>query len=188
MPLFIDTETNGIPGKHPNVRVVQLAMILTDDDGKSLAEHSSLIVPPEGFIIPAEAEAVHGFTVEMCEQWGIDARGAYSLFLRFAEATDKIVAHNMNFDWRMMQIEAAAVSKPLPTTRRICTMEAASPVCNLPPTQKMINAGFNKPKAPRVEEALPILCGRPLIGGHNAKADVEGCRDIFFALQAMGKI
>ena len=60
--LFFDTETTGVPRnyKAPSSdtrnwpRLVQLAWILTEADGRRIHQ-SNLIVNPDGFVIPADA-------------------------------------------------------------------------------------------------------------------------------------
>ena len=193
MPLiFLDTETTNFPKKYGELkqsgqaRVCQIAMLLTDDEGNSLAEYSSLI-KPDGWQIEAKAAEVHGFTNEKCEQYGVSAIGVYTFFYRMAKIADKIIAHNIEFDRKMMEIEAAYVGHPSANKPWFCTMEASSPILNLSPTEKMVAAGFNKPKVPKLEEALQFLCGRGLGNtAHDAMYDVKACRDIYFELKKRG--
>jgi len=185
MYLFIDTETSNFP---PRARVLQLAMLLTDEEGNSMAEHCSLIRLDEGVTVSEGAQAVHGFSAELCNKYGISASGAYNLFTGFANLATCIIAHNAKFDMQMMEIEASAAVKPIPAKRIVCTMEAATPICKIPPTEKMLAAGRTHYKAPNLKEALSVLCGRELEGAHHAMVDVKACRDVFFALKAMGEI
>lgn len=186
--LFIDTETTDFPKKHGNLiqdgqaRVCQIAMLLTDDTGKHLAEYSSLI-KPDGWTIGKGASDTHGFTDDLCAKYGVSGKGAYVFYTRMVEMADIVVAHNVEFDHKLMEIEAAYCDRTHPLKKWFCTMEASSPICNLPPTQKMLDCGFDKPKNPKLEEALKILCDRELGDtAHDAMYDVKACRDIYFAL------
>lgn len=192
--LFIDTETTGFPKKYGNLvqdgqaRVCQVAMLLTDKDGRSMAEFSTLI-KPDGWQISEEAGRVTGFTNEVCELWGVAGKAAYLFYLRMSSIAEKIIAHNTDFDKKMMDIEGAYNGMPVCSKPWICTMKVSSPILNLPPTEKMIAAGINSPKSPKLEEALTALCGRSLGDtAHDAMYDVKACRDIYFTLLKMGKI
>ncbi len=191
--LAIDTETTGFAKKHGpliqegQARVCQIAMLLTDDEGKSLAEFSCLI-KPDGWEVNEKAQAVHGFSKEMCEQYGIGMKSAYAFFSRMAKIADVIIAHNSDFDMKMMQIEAAYYEQEFPVTPWYCTMNESSPIINLPPTEKMMAYGFTKNKPPNLGEALEYMCQRTLgDGAHNAMYDVAACRDIYFAIQRWNK-
>ena len=71
MYLIFDTETTGLPkdynAPHTNLdnwpRLVQIAWQLHDNHGK-LINAQNLIVKPEGFTIPFNAEKIHGISTE----------------------------------------------------------------------------------------------------------------------------
>lgn len=186
--IFLDCETTGFskPGlarQQDQARVCQIAILMTDDDGNSLAEFSCLI-KPDNWQIQEKAAAVHGFTNEKCEKYGVSARGAYTFFYTLSKVATKIIAHNVKFDSRMMEIEAAYCDMPHTNKQWYCTMESSAPIVNIPSTAKMIAAGFNKPKPPKLEEALQFFCGRGLGDtAHDAMYDVKACRDIYFELK-----
>lgn len=189
--IFIDTETTrlfkgGLAKQPDQARVCQIAMLLTDPDGKSLGEFSALI-KPEGWQIDPRAQAIHGFTNEQCERYGVAAKAVYSLYLKWVEMATRIIAHNSKFDCRMMEIEAAYCDMAHTNKQWCCTMEASAPIVNIPATDKMVSAGFNKPKAPKLEESLQFLCKRGLGDtAHDAMYDVKACRDIYFELKKRG--
>jgi DNA polymerase III subunit epsilon len=64
-----------------------------------------------------------------------------------------------------------------------CTMEASAPIVNLPPTERMVAAGFNKPKPPKLEECIKHFFKEDLKGAHDAMIDVSACRRIYFELK-----
>ncbi|MFD2232801.1 3'-5' exonuclease [Phaeospirillum tilakii] len=185
--LFFDTETTGLPDKRApsdakhQPHVVQLAGLLTDDDGAERACLNLIINP--GVPIPAGAAKVHGITDEVARQFGIHPKLAALAFRAMAAKADLLVAHNIEFDLALMAtlFQRNDLEQALPE-RRFCTMEASTPILNLPPTPKMIAAGFNKPKPPKLEEAYRHFTGRDLVGAHDALADVRGCRDVYFAI------
>lgn len=186
--LAIDTETTGFPKKYGalmqegQARVCQIAMLLCDEKGKSLAEFSALL-KPEGWKVGEEAGKVHGFTTDQCAACGVSSKAAYLFYRRLAEMADVIIAHNSSFDRKMMDIEAAYHGYQQVERPWKCTMEMTVDVCNIPPTEKMLAAGMNRPKSPKLDEALQKVCGKSLGDtAHDALWDVRACKDIWFGL------
>ncbi len=175
--LFVDTESTAFPrngGMQPGqARVCQLAFIYTDAVGKTLAEFSSLI-KPEGWEISAGAHAVHGLTLEQCDEHGIGAMQAMNLFRAYESMATKCVAHGESFDRRMMDIEHEYTSFEWfrPREPWFCTMRSYPQYF---------------PKWPKLAEALHFFTGRVLGDeAHDAMNDARACRDIFFAARAGG--
>lgn len=192
--LFIDTETTGLPKKHGELiqdnqaRICQIAMILTDKKGVVLNQHASLIKPKD-WIIGDIASGIHGFTNEDCEKYGLSMIGVYVLFERLAAMADIIVAHNVTFDKKLMQIEAAYGGRNFIENKWYCTMENSTHILDLPPTERMLEFGINKPKNPNLNEALKFFCGREMReDAHNAIYDTEACRDVFFGIKTYESI
>ena len=179
--LFTDTETTGFAKKGPHIqegqaRVVQLAMLLTDANGKTLAEFSGLI-KPDGWKIGEGAQKVHGITDEQCERHGFNAKSVMNLFSGFAVRASTIVAHHEDFDRRMIDIEYAHMNGvDAPTHYNaswFCTMKDRS-----------ITQHFGG-RWPKLADALKHFTGRVLgDDAHDAMHDVRACRDIFFAARA----
>lgn len=198
MPIiFFDTETTGLPkdwlpadhAEQPHL--VQLACILTEDDGTERAS-LSIIVKPDA-PIPDGAARVHGITDLIADRFGVFNPAAVALWDRLAERADLIVAHNLKFDmavmdtaWRRVRSERKPTLDLAHGTRgRFCTMEAASPTVNLPPTDRMRAAGFTKPKPPKLEECIRHFFGEELTGAHDALVDVRACARVFFHLRGL---
>ena len=68
-----------------------------------------------------------------------------------------------------------------------CTMEAATPIVNLPPTERMVAAGITKPKPPKLEECIRHFFDESLEGAHDALIDVRACSRVFFHLKTLEK-
>lgn len=190
MILAFDTETTGLPDwRAPSdathqPHLVQLAMVLLDDDLVEQAS-ASLIIKPEGWAIPAEIAAIHGITEDVANRFGVSEKVATVLFAHLLYGTGaKAVAHNVNFDLRIMRIALlrAGRTKEWLDERKVesfCTMETATPIVNMPPTPKMVAAGFNKPKAPKLSECVEHFFGERLDGAHNALVDVRACLRVY---------
>lgn len=193
--LFFDTETTGLPDyslpvDHPKQpHIVQLAAILIDDGGIERAS-MNVMIKPEGWTIPEGAAAVHGISTELAVAVGIEIRAALSVFLRLRRVASVLVAHNIKFDDFLIETALRRTFSDLvPEWRggRFCTMEAAAPIVDLPATDRMKAAGFNKPKPPRLAEAYKHFFSEELQGAHDALVDVRACRRIYDHLQKIGK-
>lgn len=198
MILFYDTETTGLPDfKAPSdapqqPHIVQLAAILIDPVTRIERAIVDLIVKPDDWTIPVEIAAIHGITDEIAAAAGVDERLAADLFLDLRERATVEVAHNIGFDRRIMRI---AILRHLGMTREeietgekvveFCTMRNSAALVNLPPTAKMLAAGFTKPKPPRLSECVKHFFGEELDGAHNALVDVRACARVYFHLQDM---
>lgn len=194
MILFFDTETTGffqdrLPVDDPSQPyIVQLAAQLCAEDGEIIAGFSLIIDPGIGEIsIPAKAAEVHGITNEKAVQFGVSAECALSLFTHLYQRADIVCAHNIKFDKGVIEAAIARhYGRVMPLRKTLfCTMEAASPVVNLPPTERMLAAGMTKPKPPKLEECIRHFFGEDLDGAHDAMVDVEACRRVYFHLKTL---
>ncbi|NJL06823.1 MAG: 3'-5' exonuclease [Methylacidiphilales bacterium] len=186
--LFFDTETTGLPDyafphdAECQPHVVQLASLLTDCTGKEMAHLNMIVRSPVP--IPEQASRVHGITDDVAERYGVHPKAAGAVFRSMASRADLIVAHNIKFDLLVTRALFArhGLSDPLPESI-FCTVGAAAPIVNLPPTERMIAAGINKPKSPTLAECVKHFFGRDLDGAHDALVDVRACRDVFFEIR-----
>jgi DNA polymerase III subunit epsilon len=195
--LFFDTETTGFyndklpPGHDAQPHIVQLAAQLCQADGKIIAGFSLIVgLSGQNIEIPAKASAVHGITTERSIQFGVSLETVLSLFAHLYSRAGLIVAHNMKFDQAVIETAIARYyGKPKPLSKPLfCTMEAAAPIVNLPPTERMLAAGFNKPKAPKLEECIRHFFSEELTGAHDAMIDVEACKRVYFHIMKSYRI
>ena len=144
---FFDTETSGMINFKARNRdesqpwIAQLAVVTTDRNGRVL--HSNLcVLHSEGRPMDYEAEQVHGVPMAVCIEAGLPPADAIqSVLPQFAQA-DHIIAHNKNFDLRILCIAAGRASKSLmdfyykmkddEAERTICTMNSTTKLCQLP--------------------------------------------------------
>lgn len=193
MILFWDTETTGLPLMHETIYhpdqpdVIQLAALLTEDDGTERM-HFSLLVQNDRPIHP-EAEKAHGLSQDLINRLGVTQVMAATVFLRIAARADFLVAHNEEFDRFSTDILMDRAKVPFDWRKPgLCTMKAATPVLNLPPTPRMVKAGINRPKSPRLEECYQHFFEESLVGAHDAMIDVRACARVFFHLRSIGAI
>lgn len=189
MYLVFDTETTGLPRNWTAPvtdlnnwpRVVQLAWQFYDDRGILLGE-ANRIIRPDGFIIPGEAAMVHGISTEKAMKEGIDLKEALLEFADVLSVAKGLVAHNMNFDDKVVSAEFIRSGLPLELIQeinKICTMEGSTDYCKLPGGPR----GYRFPKLTILHE---MLFNEGFDGAHDALNDVRACARCFFELRKRG--
>jgi DNA polymerase III subunit epsilon len=189
MYLFFDTETTGIPRNYKAPvtdlanwpRVVQLAFLLADAGGATLAA-SEFIIRPDGFVIPADAARVHGITTERALAEGVPLAAALDGFTSSLQSATTLVAHNISFDSNILGAEFLRAKRPnpLPKLKQICTMQSTTDFCAIPGP-----FGF---KWPKLGQLHARLFREELKDAHAALADVQACCRCFFELRELGVI
>lgn len=186
-PLFIDTETTGIPiwdrrSNHPGQpRIIQLAAILTDSEGKKLSVLDTLI-KPDGWVVPANITELTGLTTARCAAGGVPMNRALSILMALWALSTVRVSHGQAFDTRMVRIEIMRSDLPWATDTladsykaapTFCTLHKSRPICKLPNN-----------KAPKLGEAYRHFMGKEIEGAHDAYADAMAVKAVFFGIQA----
>lgn len=197
MLIFFDSETTGLPDfRAPSESdhqpfLVQLAALLTEDDGAEVASLSAIVAPHGYTEMPPLAFKAHGISHEDAVRKGLGLATVMALFLEMAARATTRIAHNVPFDDKLVKIaccRAGMVSMVRDLIERqpsYCTLKVATPIVNLPPTEKMLAAGFNKPKACQLGEAYKHFFNEELVGAHDALVDVRACKRIYFHLQQL---
>lgn len=192
--LFVDTETTGfvqdryLLDHSDQPFMVQLACELCEDDGGEPLSNFAFIINNTGTNIPDGAAAIHGITTEKAVRAGISNTTAIDAFQAFYRGANLVVAHNMKFDKAIIEIAIWRALGTLYPLRKplFCTMETSAPIINLPPSERMIAAGIDKPKAPKLSEAMKHFFNEDLDGAHDARVDVAACRRVYFHLKSIG--
>lgn len=198
--LFYDTETTGLPifdqpSDHPDQpHIVQLAALLVDADTRNIINSMDVIIRPNGCSIPDEASKVHGITTEHAAAVGIEEKTALDMFMALWAGPGRLrVAHNEQFDARILRIalkrffdgpdEVLPESDVWKSGKAECTARLATPICALPPTERMRAARRFHHKTPNLGEAYRHFTGKELENAHSALADVQACMAIYFAIK-----
>jgi DNA polymerase III epsilon subunit-like protein len=187
MYLFFDTETTGLPRswKAPIThtdnwpRMVQFAWMLYTPGGK-LVESDSHIIRPEGYTIPRDAAALHGISTEIALGKGEDLTLILELLDALVDEASVLVAHNMNFDEKIIGAEyiRRGQENVLERKPKICTMERATPYCRIP--------GRYGYKWPKLSELHDKLFRMPFEDSHNAAADIAATARCFWEMKRLG--
>ncbi len=192
MYLFFDTETTGLidrnlPLDDPSqARILQLAAKLVSEKGEVIDQLCTYIKPEASWPpIHEKAFAAHGISIEKCEAEGIPMPQALAYFNSMKARCSTRVAFNISFDKQMLHREALAYDmvQSYPWQADFCVMQATKEICNMAPTQRMIEAGISGSKPPKLTEAYRFFFGRDFDGAHDAMADVEATIEIFFKLK-----
>lgn len=192
--LFFDTETTGLPlfdqpSEDPRQpHIVQLGACLVDLDTRETVASIDLIVRPSDWTIPDEVAAIHGITTERALRVGVPEALAVELLLDLHRPSGVRIAHNENFDQRIVRIACKrffdeATVEEWKAGKTACTATMATPVMKLPPTARMRAAGRSNFKTPNLREAFHFFTGQQLDNAHRAMVDVQACMAVFFAMQ-----
>jgi DNA polymerase-3 subunit epsilon len=164
--LFVDVETTGLPGRGVPVHIVQIAWVL-DDDGRT-RQQGSFIVKPDGWAIPPAVVAIHGIDDAMANEYGIPLSEALAMFVRAAEWADRLVAHNLAFDLRIIDGALRSIGSAMPVLDHYCTMAAAA---------NRLGAGRVK-----LVDAYRHFTGLALDGAHDAHVDAMASRAVYYGI------
>lgn len=200
--LCFDTETTGItPRCQPsfsNIKdwpyIVQLGFILYDtDENKVLVKHDFIVdVNEHGVQIPESASKIHGLTNAMCKERGLPIHNVLNCFLHCIQNCDMVVAHNMDFDWDMINAEILRqlimnntklerdLIQNTPKIIKYCTMKNTIELCRIEAVNK--HTGETYYKYPKQEELHNCLFGSKPNNLHNAFNDVLVCIRCFYKL------
>jgi len=189
MYLFFDTETTGLPlnWKAPVTnlnnwpRMVQLAYLYYNAEGNKI-DSGDYIIKPEGFTIPADVSRIHGITTKRAFEEGRELRTVLQEFNQLIDEAVVLVAHNMNFDEKILGAEflRMGMKNPIPAKQKICTMESTTRFCGLP--------GPYGYKWPKLSELHRKLFGCDFEEAHNAAVDITATAKCFWELRRIGKL
>lgn len=175
--LFFDTETASFVGP-----ILQLAWILTNENGEVIHENSTLLNHSIDYEIHEGAFEIHGITKEMCAT-GRDAVPELDTLLKIMDGSNQIIAHNLSFDWDMVKKDLERYKSPLKMpdhTKAFCTMKSTTDLLQLP--------GKYGYKWPKLQELHQYLFDCEFEDAHDALADVRATAKCYFELQKRGII
>tara|TARA_B100001758_G_scaffold43913_1_gene34954 strand:+ start:13906 stop:14574 length:669 start_codon:yes stop_codon:yes gene_type:complete len=191
--LVFDTETTGlIPSGYPRMQstvskfphIVQLSYLVYDTEkDKIIHEQDDIIRLPDEIVIPEKCTAIHGITKRLSINRGIYIDNALEILTLYVKQCQCIVAHNIDFDLGMIDVECmrANISNPF-TSDKIyyCTMNKTKDICNIVcnyrsvgPNGMMRMASYIK--KPSLIELHTHLFKRSAKGLHDSMIDVRVC-------------
>ncbi len=198
--VLFDVETTGIPNwklaadAQGQPRMCSMAAALLTDTGEIIEKFHHLIKPEgweEEVIAKAEAEGgafgVNGLSMKKLNAEGIPVVEVLTKFDALVDQCEGIGAFGISFDQKMARSEQRRAGRPDRYGERptFCVMKAATDVCKIPPTDKMMAAGKRWFKQPNLGEAVRHMLGRDLPDAHDALADLMATVEIFAMMAAM---
>lgn len=177
--LIFDTETTTLPSKslapdaQGQARIMQLAMLLTDENNKELAVYKSLVMPTDWGPVHPKAYEAHGLSIEQCDDLGMPITHVLSTFAMMYELCDVAVAFNKDFDIQLLDIEFIRHAMVTPRHKPYhCAMKPLTSIMGL-------TRSNGAPKWPNLKEAFLHCTGKTLENAHDALADVRATGEVW---------
>lgn len=175
-------------------RVIQLAWIVADYHGQTIAQNE-ILIKPESWTIPGDPNNPkdrfwidHGFSTAKSLAEGRELRPVLLEFLADLEKCDYLVSHNMAFDMNIVGAELIRYEMKGKKCKKICTMESTVNLCKIPFSgqRAYLTKSEKMYKWPQLKELYAFLFGREMDGGHQAGQDTTALKDVFFELVKRG--
>lgn len=191
--IVFDTETTGLPkSRYAHIQhtwlfpyVVQLSWLVYDT-GKNKIEkvEDHIIRLPEHITIPEESMKIHGITNEKMQEEGKLMSVVLKRFLRDLSNSKCIIAHNIEFDKKILDVECFREQYKLLSNYRkkeFCTMKNSIHTCKiLKKNHEKFKSKFKFPKLIELHEKLFESKPNNL---HNALIDILVCFRCFYKLK-----
>lgn len=173
---IIDTEGSGLfdftkpadaPGQ-PRLASFGVLFVHTAPDEPANFDERQHFVAPDGWEMNPEASAVNGLTTEWLKANGRPVREVLDLYSKLVADGYVIASWGAQHDTKTMRAELRRSGMPdlFETTRNVCLMRAATPICKLPSKR----GGY---KWPKLAEACVHFGLEPEPTPHQA---IEGAR------------
>jgi DNA polymerase III epsilon subunit-like protein len=190
--IVFDTETTGLPKfrkAHPSKSelypyICQFSWLVYDDKTNEFYTRDYIIKLPNGVTIPEECTKIHGITNEKMLSEGVDIKEVLREFTRDWLKCQILIAHNLNFDNRVIQAEYFR-NEPinwLGRHRKIeyCTMNYGKKFTNIQLPSKFNSGTYQKP--PKLIELHKELFSSEPSNLHNSLVDVLACFRCYFKM------
>lgn len=199
LTLIFDVETNGLLTKgQKNIEecpyILQLSFLVYDDSNNEIIKTFNSYVNIDNSVeISKETIDINGITREICNNHGLPIENILNEFSYEYMRCNKIVAHNIDFDKRMIKIEIIRNSFKMINMdidpclifndnldkKLYCTMMHGIELCKLP-------GRYGKYKYPSLSELHTKLFNNIPGGLHDALVDTKACYDCYKCLQLLG--
>jgi len=129
---IIDVETTGLVPEMGD-RIIEIAIINMDINGKVLIEFESLINPNRD-LGPTHIHNITASMVKNAPQFKDIAKHIFKLI-----SGNILVGHNLNFDYRFIKNEFGKIDTTLPKINQLCTLNLSRKLFPTLPSQKLGN-------------------------------------------------
>ena len=162
-----DTETNGFS----DPRLASLALIFVSP-ALEIQHEASFFVRPNGWSMSQEATGVNGLTDEFLADNGVDVAVARFMWRAAIALGRRPIAHNLDFDLRVMENEFRHAGQ---------LFEPGAGICTLEPARRRASSG-------KLATAYKEIVGEDMRDAHTALADARATLRLFAKLVEMGEI
>lgn len=189
MELFFDVETTGLPARgatcydlnaYSDSRIVSIAWVLRSKF-QVMSQHYTIIRQEKtnSESDPLGASYIHGINRSMTQEFGKHLSYVLKDFMSDVARSEKIVAHNFEFDSKVVASELYRLGLD-PSTflnhKSHCTMKS-----NTDLVKKTFENSISKSyKWPKLSELYLFCFHEEMKGAHNALADVENTAKCFY--------
>lgn len=189
--LFFDVETTGLPPrsakphdceKFDGCRVVSIAWVLRDTDTVFSQRYAVVDTGSYGEDGSVGAEHIHGVTKQVMCAHGRPVEFILRDFMDDVQKASLIVAHNMDFDQRVVASELHRMGCSeqalfLLEKNSRCTMKSTTNLVK-------IKTKYGSYKWPKLDELHACLFGSSFHNAHHAMCDVDALVKCFYRLVA----
>lgn len=172
--------------------ITQLSYVIYDmNQKKTIETFDSYVKLPDEINISEESIAITGITKEICQTKGKNLIDVLIQFYKAYKTCDVLIAHNFDFDEKVILVEMERVRKHIIDTNvdglglfnktteelnnveRYCTMKKGTPLCNILMDSNK-PGGLPRKKYPKLAELYVKLFDEPAPTNlHNSLVDVE---------------
>jgi DNA polymerase III epsilon subunit-like protein len=190
--LIFDVETTGLPiGKNVPIHktefypfIVQFSWMIYDNKLMKIEKISDYIIKlPDGEIIPDSSIKIHGVTNERVKEEGVDIVKVLRKFTRDMLDSDILVAHNLEFDKSIIEVEYLRNNKidwlGRHRKKEYCTLKHSIDICKLLRKGKNGSEYFKWPKLMELHQHFYRKIPNNL---HNSLVDIFVCFRCFHQL------
>jgi DNA polymerase III epsilon subunit-like protein len=198
---IFDTETTGLPKSlimtnemlHLWPYIVQFSYIVYDTDEKKILEIRDYIIKiPVDIVISTESTNIHGITNEITEKNGVEINGVLTEFIEWCDKSDLIVAHNVEFDYKMVSVEFMRLINNVSASydnfykkfkyykKFLCTMKTSVELCNIKAVSRQGKEYVKFPTLLELHKHLFVYEPKNL---HNSMNDVLVCLRCFYKIK-----
>jgi len=158
--------------------MVQIAWQLHDETGQ-LLHYDSIIIKPEGYTIPFNAEQIHGISTKRALEEGRELKTVLQEFIEIVNKCKYLCGHNIEFDINIIGAEFLRMGlpnvfegKPSIDTKS----DETTAYCAIP------GGKGGKFKWPTLSELYTKLFNESFAEAHNAAFDVQATAKAFFEI------
>ena len=189
--ITFDTETTGLPRERWGQiadssnwpYIIQLSWMLYDNELNRVTKGNDIIKIDADVNLTPESINVHGITRERCNREGIPIKTAILNFQKALKEADVVIAHNLNFDKRLMMAEChrnGMRHEFYNSKAYYCTMKNSIDLCKIEAISQ--KTGEKYFKYPKLTDLHIHLFNTIPEGTHDALVDIIICFRCYYKM------